>query len=79
MAVHTRRRGAPNSRGDLASQGSHQWLDDHTRQLVEDITGLAGVQELVLTVREEAPARLTTDQVRHRNMSGSACRPNVCI
>ena len=57
------RRGGQDSRGDTAAP-SHQWLDDHTRRLVEDITGLAGVDEVVLTVREDAPARLTADQAR---------------
>jgi len=57
------RRGGQDRPRDTASL-SHQWLDDHTRRLVEDITGLAGVEEVVLTVREDAPARLTADQAR---------------
>ena len=43
-------------------------LAGHTVQLVEDITGLAGVNEMTLTLREEAPIRVTRAQVRMRLM-----------
>ena len=66
MPICMRRRGSQDSQQNMASPG-HQWLDDHTRRLVKDITGLAGVEEVVLTVREDAPARLTTDQARGRS------------
>ena len=57
------RRAGQSSHVDAASQ-SAVWLDDHTRRLVEDIVGLTGVEDVVLTIREDAPARLTREQVR---------------
>lgn len=35
----------------------------HTVALVEDITGLTGVDELLLTLREAEPVRITRGQV----------------